>query len=68
MKHEITTQTELRRRFWQENPQANRRKIPHYSGNGTMYDTDTRCMFCDWIDALHRDGQISDMLANRATL
>jgi hypothetical protein len=68
MRHEITTQKELRRRFWQENPQADRQKITHYSGKGKMHTTDTRCNFCDWLDAQHRAGLISDALANRATL
>lgn len=45
-----------------------RRKIPNYSGNGTMHVTDTRCAWCDWIDALSRDGIISEALAQRATL
>jgi hypothetical protein len=33
-----------------------------------MYRTDTRCAFVDFLDALHRDGQISDALADRAKL
>lgn len=68
MSHEITTQKELRRRFWQDNPQADRRKITDYSGQGKMHTTDTRCTFCDWLDAQHRAGLISDALADRATL
>jgi hypothetical protein len=68
MSHEITTQKELRRRFWQDNPQADRRKITDYSGQGKMHTTDTRCIWCDYIDAAHRAGLISDALADRATL
>lgn len=30
--------------------------------------TDTRCAFVDWLDELHRSGQVSDKLAQRATL
>jgi len=29
---------------------------------------ETRCAFVDFLDALHRDGQVTDALANRATL
>lgn len=63
-----TTQRELRRAFWEQHPALSRRKITDYSGNGTMYCTDTRCVFVDWIDMLSRDGQISEELAQRATL
>lgn len=64
----ITTQRALRRLFWQEHPHLSRRKIRNYAGNGTMYVTDTRCTWCDWLDAMSRDGRISPELANRATL
>jgi len=33
-----------------------------------MYVTDTRCAFVDYIDMLHRNGQISDALAQNITL
>ena len=33
-----------------------------------MWPTDTRCAFNDWLDALQKDGQISEALADRATL
>jgi hypothetical protein len=68
MNHQITTQRELRRRFWQDNPQADRRRITDHSGAGKMHTTDTRCIWCDYIDAQHRAGLISDELADRATL
>jgi hypothetical protein len=64
----ITTQRELRRAFWAQHPQLDRRKIRNYAGNGTMYRTDTRCAWCDFIDAMSRSGEISDDLAQRATL
>ena len=64
----ITTQRELRRRFWQEHSDLPRRKIPNYSGNGTMHVTDTRCAFCDWLDYMAKSGEISQALADRATL
>ena len=68
MKHQITTQRELRRLFWLEYPHLSRRKITNYSGNGKMHVTDTRCAWCDWLDYVSRDGLISESLAGRATL
>lgn len=68
MAYEITTQRELRRRFWAEHPKLIRRKIRNYSGNGTMHVTDTRVAFCDWLDFMSKDGRISQELAERATL
>lgn len=64
----ITTQKQLRRLFWQTFPNLPRRKIPNYSGNGTIYVTDTRCAWCDWLDALSKNDEISQELAGRATL
>ena len=68
MKPTITTQRELRRQFWKAFPNLSRRKIKHYSGYGTMYRADTRVAWCDWIDALSKSGEISEALADRATL
>jgi hypothetical protein len=68
MKHRITTQTELRRQFWRDHPHLDRKKIIDYSGAGTMYATDTRCAWVDYIDALCKNREISPMLADRATL
>ena len=67
-KYPITNQRDLRAAFWEDNPTLDRKKIKSYSGNDTMYVTDTRCAFVDWIDMMCRDGQISDALAQRATL
>jgi hypothetical protein len=68
MSYKITNQRELRRVFWQEHPNLQRKKIRNYSGNGTMHVTDTRCAWCDWVDAMSKDGAISEDLAQRATL
>ena len=68
MNYRITTQRQLRREFWQTFPHLTRRKITNYSGNGKMHVTDTRCAWCDWLDALQKDGDISQELACRATL
>lgn len=64
----ITTQRELRKAFWRNHPNAQRRKITDYSGNGKMHVTDTRCAWTDYLDALSKDGIISQELASRATL
>lgn len=68
MRYQITTQRELRRQFWLTFPNLPRKKIPNYSGNGTMYRTDTRCAFHDWKDGLQKGGTISQELCQRATL
>ncbi len=64
-----TTQKEIRAAFWNSGiPGISRKKIRDYSGHGTIYDTDTRCAFVDFVDMLVRDGEISAALANRVTL
>jgi hypothetical protein len=68
MKYPITNQRDLRRAFWDQHPTLSRRKITNYSGNGTMYVTDTRVAFVDWLDAMCKSNQISQELAQRATL
>ena len=66
-----TTQSQVRAAFWRDYEQhhgISKRKIRNYSGNGTMYNTDTRCAFVDYVDALARNGDISSKLAERVTL
>lgn len=67
-KYRYTTQREVRRAFWEEHPDADRKKITHYSGEGKMYCTDTRTLFVDFVDRLSKDGDISPDLADRVTL
>lgn len=64
----ITTQAALRAAFWQAHPDADRRLIKNYAGDGKMYCTDTRVAWVDYVDHMQRDGQISEGLAERATL
>lgn len=64
----LTTQKQIRALFWETFPDLPRRRITDYTGTGKMHHTDTRTAFCDFLDALHRSGQISDALADRATL
>lgn len=64
----MTTQKEIRAAFWAAHPTLPRRKIRDYAGTGRMHVTDTRCAFVDFVDYLQTSGQISEALANRATL
>ena len=65
MKHyAITNQVALRIAFWETHPDLARRgKLAQND-----YPTDTRVAFVDYVDALARDGAISETLAGRATL
>ena len=62
-KYLITNQKELRKAFWEDNPQCARGRLR--SGD---YVADTRMAWVDWIDGLCRQRNISDALAQRATL
>lgn len=71
MRYTYTTQREVRRAFWElcgHLPGVTPRRIPNYSGNGKMHNTDTRCAFADFVDMLSKDGRISESLAQRVTL
>jgi len=71
MPYTMTTQRQVRAAFWQAHPDRTRfpkRKIRDYSGNATMYVTDVRCAFSDYVDYLSKDGAISSDLADRVTL
>jgi hypothetical protein len=66
----ITNQKDLRAAFWEAHPSfdhqaraAGIRSKPQNEQCATV-----RCAFVDFVDALHRGGDISDALANRATL
>jgi len=64
----MTTQKQIRAEFWAAHPTLSRCKIRDYAGTGHMHTTDARCAFVDFVDVLHRNGQISEALANRVTL
>ena len=68
MKPRITTLRQLRKEFWETFPNLPRQKITDYSGNGKMYQTDTRCAFVDWLDGLSKAGDVTQEFAERATL
>lgn len=64
MKYPITTQQALRDAFWESNPELQR----HGGQTQNQYPTDTRVAWVDFVEYLQRDGQISEALAQRATL
>lgn len=64
----LTTQKQIRAAFWAAHPTLPRRKIRDYAGTGRMHVTHTRRAFVDFVDYLQTSGQISEALANRATL
>ena len=61
-----TSQDQLRRSFWLARPDLR----PQYRSAKRQndYPTDTRMAWCDYVEAMARDGAISDDLAARATL
>jgi hypothetical protein len=71
-KHTMTTQQQVRDSFWQflkeVSPKLAAQKKTGKNNVQNMYCTDIRCSFVDYVDSLHRNGEISDTLANRVTL
>ena len=69
---QMTTQRQVRAAFWREHRSIiagiTSRRITNYSGNGKMYNTDTRCAFANFVDHLSRNGEISQALMQRVTL
>jgi len=66
-----TTKRQIRKAFWDAHkgtPGITPRRITNYSGKGKMHNTDTRCAFCDFVDMLRKNGEISSELADRITL
>lgn len=63
-----TTQKEINKLFWHWYTGCDRKKITSYDGKHKMYKTDTRVSFCDFVDALSRDGLISPEMVAKITL
>jgi hypothetical protein len=69
----MTNQKQIRQAFWDAFPDLPRKRY-RYSPNRfdktaqLVYPIDTRCAFVDFVDNLQRNGDISESLANRATL
>jgi hypothetical protein len=62
-----TNQRQIRRAFWNENPQLCHRRVVKM-GDHRDYPIDTRVAFCDYVDFLARNEQITEALAQRVTL
>jgi len=62
----MKTITAIRRRFWADHPQFKGSFRKTYRHN--RYNATIRTSFNMWLDGIHKDGKISDSLANRATL
>lgn len=65
-----TTQAQVRAAFWEAHPDLEmeaRKRGTKSKGQNAQF-TDTRLAFTDFLEHLHRDGQISDALAQRVTL
>lgn len=67
-----TTQAQVRAAFWRGHPRVLRAYV-----NGprrpilapqNQQPVDTRCAFVDYVDALSKNGEISEALADRVTL
>ncbi len=63
----ITTQKALRAAFW-EQCNSGLRLSYKVSYRQNDYSATVRCDWCDFVEAMRRDGQISEDLAFRATL
>ena len=68
------TESQVRKAFWEFHPQikcvkvrlaGSRRIVPAQQNS---QPADTRMAFVDFVDMLHRNGEISEKLADRVTL
>lgn len=66
----MKTQKELRAAFWEMLKESAPELAELYRTKKRQndYPTDIRCAWVDYTDGLHRSGEISEKLANRATL
>ena len=73
----ITTQKQLRAAFWQAHPQFKRgvKRIGTKDGRAIYaaktqndYPADVRMAWCDFVESTRRAGDITENLAERATL
>lgn len=66
----ITSQKRLRAAFWNQFPELeeNARKRGTFSKGQNSQNCDTRYAWVDFVDSMAKNGQISEKLANRATL
>ena len=64
----MTTQKQIREAFWDSADPMNGDGITRRKLSDGGYTADTRMAFVDFVDMLHRDGEIGDALAQRVTL
>lgn len=64
MNQQISTLTELRAAFWSCHPHFKRRGRTKQND----YSIDIRMAWCDFVEHIRRSGDISERLAERATL
>jgi len=66
----MTNQKQVRDAFWAAFPHFDEqaREAGIRSKRQNEQCATVRCAFVDFVDSLHRDGQISDALARRVTL
>lgn len=57
-----TSQKQVRAAFWEQ------WEGPRRAGGQNEQTTDCRVAWCDFVESLHRNGDISDKLAERVTL
>ena len=62
----MNTQAEVRKSFWDAHPEFKQEYRATMRQN--QYRTDIRCAFVDFVDGLHRDGELAEKLAERVTL
>ena len=60
------TISQVRKAFWEAFPQF--RSDYRVKKRQNDYCCNIRCCFVDFVDMIHRDGQISDKLSNNVTL
>jgi hypothetical protein len=54
--------------FWEEHPDLPNKRTVDFGTGRKHYPTDTRCAFVEFVDYLHRNGDISDQVAQKVTL
>ena len=62
----IKTVTQIRRLFWELNPEFAYAYRKTYRQN--RYNATVRSIFIEFVESLHRSEEITDSLANRVTL
>jgi hypothetical protein len=66
----LTTHKQIRAAFWAAHPHLaeQAREAGILTAPQNRHCANVRCAFVDFVDHLHRSGQISDALADRVTL